>query len=280
MAMKKLYPLFLVLLVVAFVTPALAANVDADVRVVELFAKADVVVKVKATLELKVIADVYLTTINKSFDPDSRVMAEVVKKQINEDNEFALRDNYYSDKIQYSFNEFKGIGQANQAAGSMNNQANVVSAAVTNQRAAWANAEVIDYQLNDHLVFDPKAVDPAASFTDLIDNSFNKFSGVGQANQAAGMANNQSNIVAIAFSTNGAKVAESDVNLDQVNVNNFLSDSGVTRTNTITNSFNNFQGIGQANQSAGNFNNQSNVVAFAGGKSGGASGGSGSSGGF
>ncbi len=87
----------------------------------------------------------------------------------------------------------------------------MVSAAVTNREAAWANAEVIDYQLNDHLAIDPKAVDPAASFTDLVDNSFNKFLRVGQANQAAFFANNQNNIVAIAFSTNGAKVAESDV---------------------------------------------------------------------
>ena len=34
----------------------------------------------------------------------------------------------------------------------MNNQANIVSAAVTSKESAWANAEVIDYQLNDQLV--------------------------------------------------------------------------------------------------------------------------------
>ncbi len=275
--MKKLLPLFLVLLVVAFVTPALAANVTANVNVQELFAKADIVVKVKLTVETKVITDLFTTRIDQTFVPDSRVMAEVVKKQINEDNEFTLSNNEYLDKIKDSFTGFKGIGQANQAAGSMNNQGNVVSAAVTDKQAAWANAEVIDYQLNDHLAFEPN-IDPGATFTDLIDNSFNKFSGVGQANQASGMANNQNNIVAIAFSTNGAKVAESDVNLDQVNVNNFIFDSGVTRTNTITGSFNNFQGIGQVNQSAGNFNNQSNIVAFAGTRGGGSSGSS--SGGF
>jgi hypothetical protein len=261
--MKKMYPLFLVLLVVAFVTPAFAADVTAEINVQELFAKADVVAKVKVTLEVKVIADVFLTTINKTFDPDSRVMAEVVKKQINEDNAFRFENVDYRDLIQNSFNEFKGIGQVNQAAGSMNNQGNVVSAAVTNKEAAWANAEVIDYQLNDHLVFDPSdgKGDP---FTDRIENSFNKFTGVGQANQAAGFANNQNNIVAIAFSTNGALVAESDVNLDQINVNNAVTDINVVRTNTVTNSFNGFTGIGQVNQSSGNFNNQSNIVAFAG----------------
>jgi hypothetical protein len=192
-------------------------------------------------------------------------MAEVVKKQINEDNNFTASNVDYKDSIKESFSEFKGIGQTNQAAGSMNNQANVVAAAVTNKENAWANAEVIDYQLNDQLSVDPSNGygDP---YADSIDNSFNKFSGVGQSNQAAGFANNQNNIVAIAFSTKGAKVAEADVNLDQINVNNFISDSYVKRDNTVYKSFNYFQGIGQSNQSAGNFNNQSNIVAFAGTK--------------
>jgi hypothetical protein len=263
MAMKKLLPLFVVCLVVVFMTPALASEVDSTVTVRELFAKADLVLKAKATLELKVITDIYVTRIDETFKPDSRAMAEVVKKQINEDNNFYLTLTTYSDKIANSFNEFKGIGQINQAAGSMNNQANIVSAAVTDKKDAWANAEVIDFQLNDRLVFDPK-VDPATSFTALIDNSFNKFTGLGQVNQSPGMANNQNNIVTIAFSTNGAKVAEADVNLDQVNVNNTVSDTLVTRTNTVNYSFNGFTGIAQANQSAGNFNNQANIVAFAG----------------
>ncbi len=262
--MKKLLPLFLVLLVVAFVTPALAADVTATVDVQELFAKADVVIKVKTTVETKTITDIFTTRIDTTFVPDSRVMAEVVKKQINEDNEFSLVDNRYSDTILNSFTGFTGIGQANQAAGSMNNQGNVVSAAVTNKQAAWANAEVIDYQLNDQLIFDPNTTADPGSFTDLIDTSFNHFTGVGQVNQATGSANNQNNIVAIAFSTGGALVAESDVNLDQINVNNSFAEHGTTRTATITNSFNGFTGIGQANQSTGNFNNQSNIVAFAG----------------
>ena len=88
--MKKLLPLFVVVLVVAFMTPALASEVDSTVKVRELFAKADLVLKAKATLELKVIADIYVTRIDAVFVPDSRAMAEVVKKQINEDNDFAL----------------------------------------------------------------------------------------------------------------------------------------------------------------------------------------------
>ncbi len=56
----------------------------------ELFAKADIVAKIKATLEVKVIADIYVTRIDQTFVPDSRAMAEVVKKQIKEDNEFTF----------------------------------------------------------------------------------------------------------------------------------------------------------------------------------------------
>jgi len=266
--MKKMLSLFVVVLVVALMTPALASDVDSTVKVRELFAKADLVLKAKATLELKVIADIYVTKINQCFYPDSRVMAEVVKKQINEDNEFSFRRSNYTDKIDESFVNFKGIGQANQAAGSMNNQGNVVAAAVTDKQDAWANAEVIDYQLNDGNKFgDPKnEVCEQRDPSDIITNSFNKFCGLGQANQASGSMNNQNNIVAIAFSTNGAKVAEADVNLDQINVKNVAYEHNVTRTNRVCNSFNDFQGIGQVNQSAGNFNNQSNIVAFAGTK--------------
>ncbi len=75
-------------------------------------------------------------------------MAEVVKKT-DQRGQFFLPSwaGDYKDLIQDSFTGFQGIGQVNQSAGSMNNQGNVVSAAVTNKEAAWANAEVIDYQL-------------------------------------------------------------------------------------------------------------------------------------
>lgn len=255
--MKKLLPLVLVALLVAFTMPAIAANVDANVYVYELFAKADLILKAKADLELKVVVDCYVTKIDETFKPNGRVMSQVVKSQINEDSSFCLYDPKYSDLIEKSFNNFNGIGQANQAAGSMVNQANVVSVAVASKDAAWASSEVIDFQLNDGCGFDP---DPTrANFADKIDGSFNDFKGIGQANQSAGMANNQNNVVSIAASK-GVMVAESDVRLQQVNVNNGLYDSNIVRTNTITGSFNSFKGIGQVNQSAGSFNNQSNVV--------------------
>lgn len=259
--MKRMLLLMVACLLV-FTVPVMAADVTANVNI-QNDVKTDVnFFKAKAILELKVVADIFVTRIDVTLKPDSRAISQVTKKQINEDNNFTLSNVKYDDKISGSFNTFSGIGQVNQAAGSMNNQANIVSAAFVTGAAAWANSEVIDVQLNDKLRKDP-FVDPVGNqFTDLIEGSFNGFSGIGQVNQAAGMANNQNNVVSIAASK-GMMVAESDVFLDQVNVNNFLFDSGVTRTNTIAASFNGFKGIGQANQSAGNFNNQSNVVSVA-----------------
>lgn len=258
--MKRMLLLMVACLLV-FTGPVLAAEVDASVYI-QNDVKTDVnFFKAKAILELKATADLWVSRIDVKLEPDSRAMSQVVKKQINEDNEFALFNVKYDDKIYDSFNKFAGIGQVNQAAGSMNNQANIVSVAFVTGAKAWANSEVIDVQLNDHLR-DPNGDPYGNQFTDLIEKSFNDFTGIGQVNQASGMANNQNNVVSIAASK-GMLVAESDVFLDQVNVANFLGDSGVTRTNTITASFNGFKGIGQANQSSGNFNNQSNVVSVA-----------------
>ncbi len=52
-----------------FMTPAFASDVDSSVLVRELFAKADIVAKVKATLEVKVIADIYVTRIDTYLCP-------------------------------------------------------------------------------------------------------------------------------------------------------------------------------------------------------------------
>lgn len=257
----KRFLLLMVACLLVFSAPVLAADVDAYVDV-----KNDLSFKVDFDKDkdmdvYKNVYDDFKTTSDVKLYPDSRAMSEVTKKQINEDNNFALFNVKYDDVIKFSFYGFTGIGQANQAAGSMNNQANIVSLAFVGKMDAWINSEVIDFQLNHQMKFEPR--DPYGNyFSDSIDYSFNNFIGIGQVNQSAGMANNQNNIVSIA-AAKASLIAESDVFLDQVNVNNFVLDSGVTRTNTISGSFNGFKGIGQANQSAGNFNNQSNVVSVA-----------------
>ena len=109
----------------------------------------------------------------------------------------------------------KGIGQANQSVGSMNNQANAFSATVSDKQKASASGEVTEMHFNDGLRNDPVTF----KFNDKVDGSFNKFKGISKANQAAGFANNQNNV--IGFSTNGALVALSDVQLQQVNGENY-----------------------------------------------------------
>jgi hypothetical protein len=103
-------------------------------------------------------------------------------------------------------------------------------------------------------------------YKDYIDGSFNGFEGIGQANQAAGYAVNQGNVVAIA-ATEGTKksAAMTEVGVDQTNYfNNLISCFDISKA-TISDSFNRFDGIGQVNQSPGSMNNQNNVVAVSAG---------------
>jgi hypothetical protein len=103
---------------------------------------------------------------------------------------------------------------------------------------------------------------------DTISNSFNNFTGIGQANQAAGSMNNQNNVVAISAGLTdscpeGGVVAANDTYLTQKNSANWAFPSYAYNVNTVTNSFNNFTGIGQVNQAAGSMNNQANIVSIA-----------------
>jgi len=106
-----------------------------------------------------------------------------------------------------------------------------------------------------------------ALFDDKICDSFKNFTGIGQANQAAGYANNQGNIVAAAIVQAKEVAAMTEVGVDQENYNNCLNASFTLSFDSISGSFNRFTGIGQANQSAGSMNNQNNVVAISAGLS-------------
>jgi hypothetical protein len=113
------------------------------------------------------------------------------------------------------------------------------------------------------------------TYDDNMTGSFSRFEGIGQANQAAGFAVNQGNVVAIA-ATEGTKksAAMTEVGVEQTNYNNKLESCFDLTASTICDSFNTFNGIGQVNQSPGSMNNQNNVVAVSAGLTG-----SGSSGG-
>jgi hypothetical protein len=267
MAMKKLIPVFLALLIVALTVPALA-EIEPGTATVTVTKSYDVdydLTKVVDITETTKVTDTYKVSADVKLDPDGRASASVVKNQINEGNTFEVTGCVtISDSIRDSFNDsYKGIGQINQSAGFMNNQANVVNAAITGKYDPLLTAEVVEVQWNKGL----ERNDPyASSFSDSIRDSFNCFTGVGQANQSAGFANNQNNVVNVAFGKNGALIATSDVILEQVNVSNNICLSGVSSTTTVGGSFNGFTGIAQANQSSGSYNNQANIVSFAGTK--------------
>ncbi len=107
------------------------------------------------------------------------------------------------------------------------------------------------------------------TYDDNITDSFSRFEGIGQANQAAGFAVNQGNVVAIA-ATEGTKksAAMTEVGVEQTNYFNHLDSCINLTASTITDSFNRFDGIGQVNQSPGSMNNQNNVVAVSAGLTG------------
>jgi hypothetical protein len=107
------------------------------------------------------------------------------------------------------------------------------------------------------------------TYDDNMTGSFSRFEGIGQANQAAGFAVNQGNVVAIA-ATEGTKksAAMTEVGVEQTNYNNKLESCIDQTTSTICDSFNRFDGIGQVNQSPGSMNNQNNVVAVSAGLTG------------
>jgi hypothetical protein len=84
----------------------------------------------KTTLELKVIADIYVT--NRQMFRTAAGRWRVVRNR-STGQWFFFTDVRYG-QIESSFNDFNGISQIN--GGSMNNQANIVSPAVTDKENA------------------------------------------------------------------------------------------------------------------------------------------------
>ncbi|MBS0409089.1 MAG: hypothetical protein JSR86_04170 [Proteobacteria bacterium] len=162
-----------------------------------------------------------------------------------------------------SGNGSQGLIGVNQNTGDFNNQANIASIAFTGEGNSAALAKVIaDAEQSDNTAFDSQVVQ-----TNGIKDAFNQFSGIAQLNQTTGQANNQINIVAIAFAPGATfSPALTDVELSGVTspVNGRTqSSASPDSTNTIEGSFNNFQGLAQVQQIAGDGNVVVNVVAIA-----------------
>jgi hypothetical protein len=257
--MKKFIVSMMVISLLALAVPALA---DCDVHF-------DVNVHKCAYIDKDVYINKYFTFfVAACIDPKALAECDVWKCDYNADNSVELFAALLTDNITDSFVGFTGIGQVNQAAGYANNQGNVVAAAVVQAREVAAMTEVGVDQENYSNCYDA-----SLTFTfDTITNSFNCFTGIGQANQSAGSMNNQNNVVAISAGLADSSpcdgyrgsdlVATNDTYLTQTNTCNDVKACGVVNANTVTASFNGFTGIGQANQSAGSMNNQANIVSI------------------
>jgi hypothetical protein len=127
----------------------------------------------------------------------------------------------------------------------------------------WAEVEAYkcDSNVENHVV-----VNSWVS-TDTIINSFNGFAGIAQVNQAAGISNNQGNIMAAGVTsgptgeqTEGISMVEAAV--QKTNVGNTFIGLSIVTLDSIASSFNGFSGLAQVNQAAGCLNNQDNVLAL------------------
>jgi hypothetical protein len=127
-------------------------------------------------------------------------------------NLLRFSSNNLFDKIDSSFNVFAGIANVNQAAGYLNNQGNAVALSggigqpgAVPQKVVKAASDVMLAQANAfNTVSDGNGPDetafPGNNAIDSINNAFGNAFGIANANQAAGVMNNQKNNVAISFS--------------------------------------------------------------------------------
>jgi len=211
----------------------------------------------------------YIYTTNITINSEAEAIA--TKCDINAFNCAIVIGSNLEDYLYNSFNGFNGIGQVNQASGCMDNQGNLVGAAVITgnnvKLSAGAQAKLGNFQNQFFDGQDSKDIVTIPSktyedcFNDILNQSFNNFNGLGQANQSAGYMNNQNNVISLAADPGSGIVACADSKLSMCNTCNQAFVCGASVTNNLSNSFSNYHGVGQVNQSAGSMNNQANVVA-------------------
>jgi uncharacterized protein (UPF0333 family) len=162
-----------------------------------------------------------------------------------------------------SGNGSEGLVGVNQNAGDANNQSNIATIALTGGDNSAAVAKVIaDVEQREATGGNSQTFQ-----TNTIDGSFNNFTGIAQLNQVTGQANDQLNIVAIAFAPGATfSPALTDVELRGVTgpvSGRNQSSADADSVNTITDSFNHFQGLAQIQQVSGDSNVVVNVVTIA-----------------
>ncbi len=298
----------LLMLSVASVALLAGAPAYADVTVTATISKTkDITVNESITISTNVSAQSFIDVTADKF-----AEADAIVNQSNHGNRACENCAEKTDQIgstdpsaapNDSISGNTGYVSVNQAAGNMNNQGNAVSVAIdsgafggapvvqpTTGGVGFAEANASIEQINGGfnstategppvIASDPNIVDSINIVfrTALITNAINANKGVVQVNQSPGQMNNQSNVLALAFSERPGGVALAEADLGQFNQTNVSLESdgqhvvgesvvgdgvGVNKTASIIGSINGNTGIVGVNQAAGNMANQANIVSF------------------
>jgi hypothetical protein len=156
--------------------------------------------------------------------------------------------------IESSFRGNTGIISANQAAGTLNQQANVQVIAI-GPRGETSLVTASSSGAAD--VIGNTMVTKDGERQTLIMNSFGGSTGLTAINQSAGHLNQQSNVatIAVGIGLGGEALALSDSDLESLSSDNTADISGVhNRSDVITGSFGGYKGVAQVTQSSGDGN--------------------------
>jgi hypothetical protein len=165
-----------------------------------------------------------------------------------------------------------GVVQYNQDVGVGVNQGNMISAAI-GESAAFieANNAAAQYNLANTVTIDGRRTNGTTNTNNdtvglihgsFIANSVNGNIGVVQANQNAGVFNNQLNSMSLAYSFENSGVALSNSDLGQWNSAGTATETNTSRISSMTGSVNLNTGVVMGNQSSAYMGNQANIVSL------------------
>lgn len=232
------------------------------------FADVNVFADITKTKDKEVTEDVDIVKfhevrVKQLANPTNSAEAQAVKNDENHDNVIAegtIDDsspaNKYATINAGTADGSAGIVSLNQSPGSINNQGNATSVAVTDVGQAFVHAEAsVEKDLYNNIV---DTYQPNRSNT--IDTALVGITGILNVNQGAGNVLNQNNATGLAAGENSiAALSEADLGMDNY-LNTSLEDGGLL-TDTLTNgALQGSFGIVNVNQSSGCMNNQANVV--------------------
>ena len=271
-------------LAVAALAGAIASPALADVTAV---ANIDKTKDVSVTEDVTILKDVNVTA-NVALDTSLAAEALALANISNNDNvtdrtidQTGVAAGLFSsdarinrvNSITGSISDNHGTVGVNQDTGNNVNQANLISAALTQQDSSFTNSEASVDQSNQNNLVDfswtPDAEFPDALYdVDLsasMSDSVNDNTGVVGVNQNTGNNNNQTNAVALAAGLPlagepGQGIALAEADLGQENTGNTVHAVNVNANASIDSSISGNTGIVGVNQAVGNNSNEANVA--------------------